>query len=166
MRLLGVCAATALACGFVAVAAAPHMLVGAAPAAPAAPTAAEPVRAGPAADAGTLALSARLRLDPRETQANLIRWSRMTEAERRTLLGRYWQLAALSPADLDRLIEQYAAFRELPESRQLALRTQARKLRQFIQSLSPQDQAILESMNDRDRAERLLDLWQARQKTW
>jgi hypothetical protein len=34
-----------------------------------------------------------------------------------------------------------------------------------MQSLSPQDQAMLESMNDRDRAERLLELWQARHKT-
>jgi hypothetical protein len=46
------------------------------------------------------------------------------------------------------------------------LRTKALKLRQFIQSLSPQDVAVLAGMNERDQAERLLELWQARHKTW
>jgi hypothetical protein len=167
VRLLLFCAATALACGFVAVAAGPQMLIGGMPAA-AAPAAADAARPGRAAatPASPLALSARLRLDPRETQANAIRWARMTEAERRAILARYWQLASMNPDDLDRLLEQYAAFRDLPEGRQESLRAQARKLHQFIQSLSPQDQAVLESMNDWDRAQRLLQLWQARHETW
>jgi hypothetical protein len=169
VRLLLFCAATAVACGFVAVVAGPTMLIGGMPAAtiPAGPPA-DTLRAGrqPGAAASPLGLSERLRLDPRETQANAIRWARMTEAERRTLLSRYWQLASMGPEDLDRILQQYAAFRELPESRQESLRAQARRLRQFMQSLSPQDQAILESMNDRDRAERFLELWQARHKSW
>ena len=174
LRLLLFCAATALACGFVALVAGPQMLIGGMPAA-AVPAAAVPASA--AADAARtgrssapppspLALSDRLRLDPRETQANAIRWAGMTEAERRALLARYWHLASMTPDDLDRLLDQYAAFRDLPEGRQESLRAQARKLHQFIQSLSPQDQAVLESMNDWDRAQRLLQLWQARHETW
>jgi hypothetical protein len=172
VRLLLFCAATALACGFVAVAAGPQMLIGGMSAA-AAPVAAVPAAADAARTAraaapppSPLALSDRLRLDPRETQANAIRWAGMTEAERRAILARYWHLASMTPDDLDRLLEQYAAFRDLPEGRQESLRAQARKLHQFIQSLSPQDQAVLESMNDWDRAQRLLQLWQARHKTW
>jgi hypothetical protein len=169
VRLLLFCAATALACGFVALAAGPQMLIGGMPAAAApAAAAADAARTARAAapPPSPLALSDRLRLDPRETQANVIRWARMTEAERRAILARYWQLASMNPDDLDRLLEQYAAFRDLPEGRQESLRAQARKLRQFIQSLSPQDQAVLESMNDWDRAQRVLQLWQARHKTW
>ena len=169
LRLLLFCAATALACGFVALAAGPQMLIGgmSAAAAPAS-AAADAARTGRSSSppAGPLALSDRLRLDPRETQANAIRWAGMTEAERRALLARYWHLASMTPDDLDRLLDQYAAFRDLPEGRQESLRAQARKLHQFIQSLSPQDQAVLESMNDWDRAQRLLQLWQARHKTW
>jgi hypothetical protein len=167
-RLLLVCLTTAVACGFVAIAVGPRMLVGGTShAAAVAPAAAGQAPAGKVAQAAGLpAISERLRLDPRETQANLIRWSGMSEPERRRLLARYWQLVSLDAADRDRIIEKYMAFRELPESRQEALRTQARKLRQFMQSLGPQDQAMLESMNERDRAERLLELWQTRHKMW
>ena len=167
-RLLLACAGVAVACGFVAIAAGPRMLIGGtAQAVSATAVAVGQAPAGGAGQAtGLLALSDQLRLDPRETQANLIRWSGMSEAERRSLVARYWRLASLDSADRDKIFEQYSAFRALPESRQDALRTQARKLRQFMQSLSPQDQAMLESMNERDRAERLLELWQARHKTW
>jgi len=167
-RLLLACLTTAVACGFVAIAVGPRLLIGgtsqAVAVAPAAARQAPPDAAARAA--GPLAISERLRLDPRETQANLIRWSSMSEAQRRALVARYWQLVSLDAADRERIIEKYMAFRELPESRQEALRAQARKLRQFMQSLSPQDQAMLESMNERDRAERLMELWQARHKTW
>jgi hypothetical protein len=169
-RLLLACLTTAVACGFVAIAVGPRMLIGgtghAAPAATVSAGQTPPGAAGATgATAGLLALSDHLRLDPREAQANAIRWAGMSEARRRELLTRYWQLASLDSADRDRIFDQYAAFRALPENRQDALRAQARKLRQFMQSLSPQDQAMLESMNDRDRAERLLELWQARHKT-
>ncbi|MCX5685075.1 MAG: DUF3106 domain-containing protein [Planctomycetota bacterium] len=166
-RLLLACATVAVACGFLAISLGPRMLIGAAQLAPASAATAGQAPAGVTGQATTLlALSDELRLDPREAQANLIRWSGMSEAERRTLVARYWHLASLDPADRDRIIEKYAAFRDLPESRQEALRNQARKLHEFTKSLSPQDQAMLESMNDRDRAERLLELWQARHKTW
>ena len=167
-RLLLACLTMAVACGFVAIAVGPRMLIGGTShGAALAPVAAGQAPAG-AEDqaAGLPAISDRLRLDPRETLANTIRWSSMSEAQRRALVVRYWQLVSLDAADRDRIIEKYMTFRQLPESRQDALRTQARKLRQFMQSLSPQDQAMLESMNERDRAERLLELWQARHKTW
>jgi hypothetical protein len=167
-RLLLACASVAVACGFVALALGPGMLIGGTARAVSATAAAagQAPAGGSGGAAGLLALSDQLRLDPREAQANMIRWSGLSEAERRALVSRYWRLASLDPADRDRILEKYAAFRALPESRQEALRNQARKLRQFMLSLSPQDQATLESMNDRDRAERLLELWQARHKTW
>ena len=166
-RLLLACATVAVACGFVALALGPRMLIGGtAHAVPAAAVTAGQAPSDASGPANLLALSDQLRLDPRETQANLIRWAGMTEAERRALVSRYWHLASLDSADRDRILEKYSAFRALPESRQDALRNQARKLQQFMRSLSPQDQAMLESMNDRDRAERLLELWQARHKTW
>lgn len=167
VRLMLVCVATALACGVVAGLLAPQVLVGSVPqaaellpagvkaAAPAAPAAGEP-----------LSLSDRVGLDPRETQANAIRWAALTEADRRSLLDQYWQLSEMDEAQRDRLVQQYTAFRELPEKRQEALLARARKLKEFVKTLSPQDQAVLESMGDRDRAARLMQLWQARHGTW
>lgn len=171
VRLLLVCAATALACGMLAGAAAPRLLIGGVPqagrteVAQAAAVAAVGAPDGPAAES-PLALAARLCLDPREIQANQIRWASMSDAQRRTLLAKYWRLAGMPEADQSRLIDQYLAFRDLPEKRQEVLRTRAKKLRAFVESLSPQDQAILESMGDTDRARRILELWQARHKTW
>jgi hypothetical protein len=168
-RLLLVCLATALVCGVAAVSVAPtRLLIGGV--SQAAGLAAAPVRPPEAARsagvaASPLSLSDRLRVDPRETQANAIRWASMAEGERRALVNRYWRLAAIDPSDQDRIFQQYEAFRELPEGRQEFLRTRAQRLRDFIQSLSPQDQALLESMTDRQRAERLLELWQARHNT-
>jgi len=167
-RLLLACLTTAVACGFAAIAVGPRILIGGtSQAIMAAPVADGRTPAAATAPSGGLSpISDQLWLDPREVQANMIRWAGMTEAARRALLARYWQLASLDSADRDRILQQYAAFRDLPESRQEALRTKALKLRQFIQSLSPQDVAVLAGMNERDQAERLLELWQARHKTW
>ena len=171
LRLLLVCAATALACGLTAGALAPRLLIGGMPHF-AALEVAQPVSATTAGAAGgravesPLALAELLGLDPREIQANQIRWASMSDAQRRTLLGQYWRLAGMPAADQARLIDQYMAFRDLPEKRQELLRTRAKKLRAFVDSLSPQDQAILESMSDTDRARRIQELWQARHKTW
>ncbi len=115
---------------------------------------------------GPLNLGERVSLDPRELQANVLRWASVSENERRVLLDRYWRLTEMDPADRERIFGQYGAFRELPEKRQEFLRARAQKLRAFMQSLSAQDLALLESMSDTERAQRLLELWQARHKTW
>lgn len=167
LRLMLVCLGTALVCGVAAVSAGPRILIGSvAGPVPQTPAAGVTRAAAPAPSDNPLHLSERLRLDPRETKANAVRWASMSEAERRQVLAWYWRLVGLSPADQDRVFEQYAAFRELPETRQEFLRTRAQHLREFMQSLSPQDQAVLESMDEMHRAQRLLELWQARHKTW
>ena len=177
IRLMLVCLAAAMVCGVVAGMAAPRILVGSV--ATTAPTAAVVDAAkAPAAGIETaspssrprpsnlLPLAERLGLDPREMQANAIRWSALSESERRTLLDRYWRLAELSPADQQQIFEQYAALRDLPEEQQELLRAKARKLQEFMKTLSPQDLAVLEGMSETDRAARLLELWQTRHKAW
>ncbi len=168
-RLLVVCLVTAGACGVVAGFLGPRILIGdtsmvragkPAVGRPAAPATLEPSSAIP------LGLSDRLSLDPREEQANTIRWHTMDADQRRDLLDRYWQLADLDQADQQRLFNRYQRFRNLPEARRMFLRERAKQLKAFRDTLSPQDQAVLESMTDEARARRLMALWQARYGTW
>ena len=166
LRLLLVCLATAVACGAVAGLAGPRILIGGTahgridrPAATDAEVSAQPA-------ATPLDLPARLALDPREEQANAIRWQKMSDPQRRRLLDRYWDLATLDPDQRDTLLERYEDFRNLPEQRRAFLRQRAVKLKAFVASLSPQDQAVLEGMSDETRARRLLELWQARYGPW
>jgi len=168
VRLLLVCLATALACGVVAGMAGPQILIGgvADRAAPGEPSKAAVLPAAKTPVAMPLALSELLGLDPRESQANAIRWPALPEKERRAYLDRYWKLAEMDPEAQERLVTQYSQFRELPEKRQEFVKIRAQKLKAFVSTLSPQDQAILESMSDTQRAERLLQLWQARYGKW
>ncbi|MFO8014965.1 MAG: DUF3106 domain-containing protein [Phycisphaerae bacterium] len=165
VRLLLVCVVTAVACGTVAGLVGPRILIGGTGVGVAAvPSADAPVAADAAAT--PLDLPARLALDPRETQANAIRWQKMSGPRRRRLLDRYWDLAGLDAGEREALIDRYAAFRNLPEARRAFLRDRAAKLKAFVASLSPQDQAVLEGMDDEARARRLLDLWKARYGPW
>jgi len=82
------------------------------------------------------------------------------------LLDRYWRLAEKDPAAQERIFQRYDAFRDLSEKRQEFLRARALKLKEFMKTLGPQDQAVLLSMAEPERAQRLLDLWQARYGTW
>jgi hypothetical protein len=165
-RLLLVCVVTAVACGTVAGLVGPRILIGG--------TGAGGARRSPAADAQAAAetaatpldLPVRLALDPRETQANAIRWQKMSDARRRRFLDRYWDLAGLDAERREALLARYEDFRNLPEERRAFLRDRAAKLKEFVASLSPQDQAVLEGMDDEARARRLLDLWQARYGPW
>ena len=167
MRLMLVCLVTALACGAAAGVVAPQLLIGGMPSAAGNDAAKLDDRAVSARPAPQpLDLSERLALDPRETRANAVEWARMAEADRRALLDRYWRLSEMGPADQERVFQRYALLRELPGNRQDFLRTRAVKLTEFVKTLSPQDQAVLESMSDRDRAKRLLELWQARYGAW
>ena len=168
-RLLLACLATALACGAVAGLLSPQVLTGGVSAAiQATHIEAAPTGALPSASVSTdpPGLFDRLQLDPREAQANAIRWASMTEDQRRALLNCYWQLADMHGPEQDRLLTRFSAFRELPAEKQQDLRQRAQKLREFIKTLSAQDQALLESMSDTDRARHLLQLWQARYGTW
>jgi len=168
-RLLVVCLVTAGVCGAVAGFLGPRILIGGTsmlhaerPATGQSTTLAkfEPSPAIP------LGLSDRLGLDPREEQANTIRWQNMDAGQRRILLHRYWQLADLDQEQQQRLFDRYQRFRNLPEARRRFLRQRAQKLKAFLDTLSPQDQAVLESMTDEARARRLVALWQARYGTW
>lgn len=166
VRLLLVCTVTAMGCGLVAGVLGPQVLIGGVPdgAHDGRETAAVADSTRP--DAGLLELSSRLRLDPREQQANAIQWNAMSEAERRNALAQYWRLAEMDPADQEKVFQRYEALRNLPEKRIEFLRSRAARLRDFIKTLSPQDQAVLESMSDQDRAARLLQLWKARYGAW
>jgi hypothetical protein len=148
---------------------APQLLIGGVPAvtakdaaAPARPDATMPAKA----TARPLDLSGHVALDPRELQANTMEWARLPEVQRRALLDRYWRLSEMSPADLEKVFSRYATLREQPENRQASLKARAEKLAEFMKSLNPQDQAVLESMGEGDRAKRLLELWQARYGAW
>ncbi|HUU32342.1 MAG TPA: DUF3106 domain-containing protein [Phycisphaerae bacterium] len=166
IRLLLACLATALACGAVTGLVVPQVLTGsiAGTHQPAdgstLPFSASPISVEP------LDLSERLQLDPRQIQANTMRWAAMPEAEREQCLDRYWRLAQSDPAEQDRLFQEYSAFRQLPPDEQETLRRRAKKLQAFINTLSPQDQALLESMSDGERAKHLLQLWQTRYGSW
>ncbi|KPK46166.1 MAG: hypothetical protein AMK72_10115 [Planctomycetes bacterium SM23_25] len=167
IRLMLVCLATALACGLVADIVGPRILIGGVPHDVSEPAASEgKSRERLALAAGPLELSERLALDPRETQANAIRWQSLRDDHRRAVLDRYWQLAEMDAGERESVFDRYAAFRQLPEKRQEFYRTRARQLKAFMATLSPQDRAVLAGMSDEDRARRLLDLWQARYGTW
>jgi len=165
-RLLALCVGTALVCGLVAGLVAPEILIGgvrlrAAPAAK--PAADEP---GPDSASLLLPLSDRLELDPREAHANALRWATMSEAERRAYFERYWQLTECGAEERQQILDRYRGFRRLPKERREFLIDRARELEEFVASLSPQDQAMLQGMADRDRAERILELWRSRYGTW
>jgi len=165
-RLLLVCVVTAVACGTVAGLVGPRILIGGTGAARVSQVAATETEVSAPGAATPLDLPSRLALDPREAQANAIRWQTMSQDERRRLLDRYWNLAGLEAGQRQALLERYGAFRELPEERRAFLRERAAKLKAFVATLSPQDQAVLEGMSDEARARRLLDLWQARYGAW
>lgn len=163
------CLMTALVCGAVAGVVAPQLVIGGVPSVATTEDSARATtdKASTAkATAKPLDLSQRVTLDPREERANTAEWVRLTEAERRVFLDRYWRLSELSPAEQEKVFTRYATLRDLPDKRQEFLRTRAERLKTFVQSLSPQDQAVLESMSDHDRAKRLLELWQARYGAW
>jgi hypothetical protein len=155
------CLTTALALGLLAGVFGPRMLVGGVPAS------VEPVAAETdlesMASASPLGLAERLGLEIREIKASEARWAALSPADRELLLARYQRLVEMDEAERGRLIENYVAFRRLPPDRQAALRKRAAALAEFIQALSPQDQALLESMSSTQRASRLLELWQARE---
>jgi hypothetical protein len=160
-RLVALCLTTSLAMGLLAGVFGPRILVGGVPA-PAESVAAESVLASMASD-GPLGLAARLGLEKREIKASEARWAALSPADRESLLARYQRLVEMDESERSQLIENYAAFRQLPADRQVALRKRAAALAGFIQALSPQDQARLESMSPTQRALRLLELWQARE---
>jgi len=169
LRLLLVCVVTAAACGTTAGIVGPRILIGGTSVVrPGSPPQVEPPlvvkTARPAAMPIDLVLQ--VGLDPREQQANAIRWQAMAPEARRDLLDRYWVLAEMDAGGRQRVIEKYETFRNLPEERRRFLRDRARTLREFVASLSPQDQAVLEGMGDEARARRVLELWQARYGQW
>ena len=167
IRLMLVCLTTALACGLVAGIVGPQILLGGVSHRGAQATASKGRPAERAArTAGPVNLSERLRLDPRETQANAIRWQALPDGQRAVALNRYWRLAEMDGDERERVFQQYAAFRRLPEKRQEFCRSRARELKAFISTLSLQDRAVLAGMSDEQRARRLLQLWQARYGTW
>jgi len=169
VRLLLVCVVTAAACGTTAGILGPRILIGSTSAVRLeAPVRAQPEPSAKAMDpaAMPLDLALQLSLDPREQQANAIRWQSMELQARRDLLDRYWALAGMDSDRRERLLEKYETFRSLPEERRRFLRDRARTLREFVASLSPQDQAVLEGMSDEGRARRVLELWQARYGQW
>ena len=161
IRLMAVCLGTSLVCGVVAGVLAPEVLVGGVSLHNAKPEALNP--ASHESDATTwpvlLGLSERLNLDPREVRDNVLRWASISEEERRRFVAKYWQLTGMEPADRDQIIEQYQSFRKETEARQAFLRDRAKRVRDFIGRLSPQDQALLMSMGEEDRAKHLLELW-------
>ena len=165
-RLLLVCVVTAATCGTLAGLVGPRILIGGTAAGRVAQSTAPETQVTAPTAATPLDLASRLVLDPREAQANAIRWQKMSDPDRRHLLDRYWNLAGLDPEQREAMLEEYGAFRELPEQRRAFLRERAAKLKAFVASLSPQDQAVLEGMPDEARARRLLDLWQARYGPW
>ncbi len=165
-RLLMVCVATAVTCGTVAGLLGPRILIGGTGAIRPARTPAAETEPQARPPATPLDLPSRLALDPREVQANAIRWQKMSQAERRRLLDRYWDLAGLDAQQRESLLQRYEAFRDLPQARRAFLRERAAKLKAFVETLSPQDQAVLDGMSDEARARRLLELWQARYGPW
>jgi len=169
-RLLLVCVTVALACGTVAGFLGPKILIGGT-AATADDTPLAVPAAAPQANGQTvgtpLDLDTRLGLDPREEHANALRWQDMPAGQRRAMLDRYWRLAGADEAQREVLFEKYDQFRELPAERRAYLRERARKLKAFMKTLSPQDQAVLEGMSDEAaRAGRLLELWRATYGQW
>jgi len=161
IRLMAVCLGTSLVCGIVAGVLAPEVLVGGVSLHNAKPEALNPASHESDATAGPvlLGLAERLNLDPREVRDNVLRWASISEEERRRFVAKYWQLTGMEPADRDRIIEQYQSFRKETEARRAFLRDRAKRVRGFVGRLSPQDQALLMSMGEEDRAKHLLELW-------
>jgi len=175
-RLLLVCVATAVACGSLAGVVGPKVLIGGTGAAPPeaelvlpevtlAPRGGESASTEATGGPLPLDLAECLGLDPRQEQANAVRWHALSPERRRALLDLYWRLAEMDEAQRRELLERYSRFRDLPEGRRRALRERARRLRAFLETLSPQDQAVLESLDPQARARRILRLWQARYGT-
>lgn len=164
LRLVGLCAVTALLCGAIVAVVMPEVLVG-----EERQTQTPAVGAAEGVDLpeevpGPLRLSEYLRLGPGEVNRNARRWDRMSERERGRYYASYWRLAELEDGDRAELFERYRTLRRQPPQRQELLRAKARELRQFIdEELGPQDQAILNRLPPEERAERILELWQARQ---
>jgi len=104
-----------------------------------------------------------LGLGPREMLVNQRRWETMSQADRLSLTLQYHRLAEMDDAEREQLVQKYQDFRQLSDDRQADLRRRAAKLAAFRESLSPQDQALLESMTETQRAARLLELWRARE---
>lgn len=165
LRLMGLCVATAVACGTAAALIVPRVIIGGQPRGGGATFLPGPDVVALGAD-GPLGLLVELELDPRERRASVERWARLSQAERDAYFQRYWRLAELDPDRRDELLEQYQALREQPRARQEFLRGRARELRRFIATLGPQDQAVLKGMTTDERARRLLELWKARYGTW
>ena len=162
-----VCLGTALVCGLLVGLAAPQVLVGSMSMHPAAVSGESAARLpSNRLPNAALSLTESLEPDPRQMQADAIRWNSLSEPQRRAILDRYWRLSEMNLADRDGLFEQYAAFRELPQDRQEFLRARAKKLKMFMNDLSAQDLAVLEGMSDVARAERLLELWELRHQRW
>jgi len=161
MRQMAVCLGTSLVCGGGAGVLAPEVLVGGVSLHDAKPEVINPAshESGAAAEPVLLGLSDRLNLDPREVRDNVLRWASTSEEEQRRFVAKYWQLMGMEPADRDRIIEQYQSFRKETEARRAFLRDRAKRVRDFIGRLSPQDQALLMSMGEEDCAKRLLELW-------
>ena len=168
-RLLLLCLVVAVACGAVAEFVRPKILIGGMLAAGKVARAGRPVaaaRTDATPPATPLDLDTRLGLDPREEHANALRWQDMSAGDRRALLDRYWHLAGTDAERRTALFNQYKQFRQLPPERRMYLRDRARKLKAFMATLSPQDQAVLEGMTDEARARRLLELWRASYGEW
>ncbi len=165
MRLLAVCVGTALVCGLAAAMVAPEVLIGGETRVRAAP-AAEAAGAEAAPAPGLLHLEDHVRLDPREVRFNNHRWTALPEKARRAYLERYWRLAELDEPERDALFQQYREFRDAPKATRDRLRRRAKALAAFVETLSPQDQAVLESLPPEERAAKLIELWQARRDAW
>ena len=163
LRLLAVCVGTAVVLAAVVSVLAPKVLIGGVTGHAA--DVAVPV-AAKGAPGAPLPITGLLKLDPREERGNAVRWGEIPADERQTLLERYWHLAELSADEQQKAVEAYHAFRKLPSDQQVRLRDRAKKLDEFMKTLSQQDLAMLKGMNDRQRAERVLQLWQARYGTW
>jgi hypothetical protein len=162
-RLLAVCVGTVVACGLVAGALVPEVLIGGIQ------ITGRP-RGGGAdgtADAAEppvpVRLEERLGVDGRERTANRHRWFALPARDRDRLIERYWGLARRAKedsAELDRLVDRYVRFRRLPEARREQLRQAARRLRRFIdEEIGETDLARLASMDVPERAAYLRKLW-------
>jgi len=166
------CVSTAVVFGFMVGAVAPRMLIGSitrrgnATTLPADVLMPEKIAATGTTASAVLPVAERLNLDPREEQSSTVRWSGLDESRRHEILQRYWQFVEQPSEEQTRQLAQYQAFRSLPEERQAFLRERARRLSEFMATLSAQDIAVLKGMDDRQRAERLLELWQARYGKW
>ncbi len=161
VRLMTLCVATALVCGAVVATVTPRALIGeeATSQRPATTAAPEPVPVSAEGEALLLRLAERFDVDPREVRSSTQRWASMSESERRRFFETYWRIVELDPEEKEALFQQYAAFRSRDHNRREHLRRRARQLREFVEGLSLQDQAVFEGMTPEQRAKRLLESW-------